>query len=89
MKASGKAIDESQIRALVDDLAESAANQGSGRRSELSYTTGRNRRRPNRVMENGGTPLSSLAFQAFRHGIEARCVEPPRNSDVAIIGNNE
>lgn len=35
----------------------------------------------------GETPLSALpAFRAFQAGVRARCVEPPRRTDVIVVG---
>src|SRR5262245_50219518 len=37
---------------------------------------------------DGASPVTGLAaFQAFRSGINERCIESPRSGDVTIVGN--
>jgi hypothetical protein len=38
--------------------------------------------------EDGSSPIPKLAaFQAFQSGIRERCVEPPKVTEVTIVGN--
>ena len=38
--------------------------------------------------EDGSTPIPKLAaFQAFQNGIRERCAEPPKVTEVTIVGN--